>query len=155
MEKIRPYLILLGIISAFLLYSFFNYSLRRKAVNKVENYSKEAGLTKIFYLREMHLNPFDFVIEDKTQNSFIFVDKSSIKLNDTNNYYVSFSNWKEPENDETLTNYTLKRENNIFKITFHNSTMKQIDKDSILSSEIEGKIFEVVDNWIKNDYKIK
>ena len=153
MERLKKSLIALGVIGIFVVYSYFNYNIRREAVNKVEEYGKEVGLTKIFWLREIHFNLFDWLIEDKTQNNFIFVKKKLIKIKNNNNYFVPFSNWKNPQKNETLTNYTVEKQNRNFKIVIYDQFWNPVDKDSIIENNIKGKIFEIVDNWIKEEYK--
>ncbi|WP_430974203.1 hypothetical protein [Sunxiuqinia rutila] len=152
MERLKSILIILVLIAGFLGYSYFNYNKRRKAVDAVEEYRKTNNLVQIWHFREMHLNIFDKIIADKSQFNFIFVNASSVKKINNKHYWVQFSSWKNAQKLETLSHYTLDREDETFKITINDLFWVPEDRDTLNLDEIEGTVFEITDNWIK-DYK--
>ena len=153
MERLRTIIIILILLGAFFGYSYYNYNGRANAVNAVEEYRKENNLTQIWHFREMHFNVFDWLLDDKSQNSFIFVNSNVIKKEDNENYRVQFCNWKDAQKLETMTNYTLERTGDKFRITVNDLFWLPTNNDSLDSKEAKGTIFEIVDNWIKNEYK--
>lgn len=81
--------------------------------------------------REMHLNIFDRLLEDKSQFNFVFVASDDIEKKDNENYCVQFSTWTDAKKLETKTNYTLERENDTFKIKINDLFWVPIDYDSL------------------------
>jgi hypothetical protein len=89
----------------------------------------------------MHLNLFDWVIADKSQFGFVFINPSLIKKRDSNNYWLQFSSWKDPQELETLQNYTLEKHNDKLKIIINDLFWIPRNKDSLNTSETKKNNF--------------
>ena len=154
MERFKTIIIILILLGLFLGYSYYNYNNRAKAVKEVEEYRKKNNLTQIWHLREIHFNVFfDWLLKDKSQCDFIFVNTDAIYKRDNENYKVDFSRWRDAQELETLTNYTLERNKNKYKITINDLFWIPTARDSLYEKEIKGTIFEIVNDWINNEYK--
>ena len=104
---------------------------------------------RIWNFREAHFNIFDWIIADKSQLSFVFVNAEMLKKESNTDYWIQFSSWKNPQDLESLTNYTLQRQGDKFQITVSDLFWVPTDKDSLTVNEIQGTVFEIVDNWVK------
>jgi hypothetical protein len=149
MKTIKSILPILIVLILFLGYSYYNYSKRAKAVDGVESYMNKNNFKRIWNFREAHFNVFDWIIEDKSQFNLIYVNADMLEKETNENYWVQFSSWKKPEDLESLTNYTVKRQGDKFQITINDLFWVPTDKDSLTTGEIKGTVFEIVDNWIK------
>lgn len=151
MNRLKSILPVLALLIAFLGYSYYNYSKRAKAVNAVQAYMDKNNMKSIWHFREAHLNLFDWVIEDKSQFNFIYVNEDLLKKRSCTDYWIQFSSWKNPQDIETLTNYTVKRQGDNFNVIMSDLFWIPNDKDSLTSEEINGTVFQIVDNWISEN----
>jgi hypothetical protein len=151
MKRIKTTIIILTLIGAFLGYSYYNYSIRSKALDAVEKYRQKNNLVQIWHLKKMHLNVFDFFIEDKSQFNFIFINADNIEKTNNNNYWVQFSIWGDAQRIETLTNYFLDRKKDNFLITINDLFWVPTDIDTMSKMEIKGTIFEIVNKWVNSE----
>jgi len=152
-ERLKNSILVLILLGVFFGYSYYNYSIRRKAVNAIEEYRIKNNLIEIWSYREMHFNIFDWLLEDKSQFNFIFVSADLIEKKDNKDYWVYFSSWKDAQNIETLTNYKLERNKDKFRIAINDLFLQPTERDSLNINEIEGTVFETVDNWVREEYK--
>ncbi|WP_321318040.1 hypothetical protein [Labilibaculum sp.] len=148
MVRFKSIITILILIVAILGYSYKNYTNRAKGVNAVEQYKVKNNMTRIWHLKKVHFNIFDAIIEGKNQFNFILVDELGINKQTDPNYSLQFSFWKDPQNLETLSNFTLERHNDILRITFHDLFWIPTDIDSLSIKEATGTVFGRVDNWM-------
>jgi hypothetical protein len=153
MKLLKIVLIISIIISAFVGYSYYNYNKRSKYLNAVESFKRKNNLTEIWYIREGQFNIFDWLLQEKTQKYFIFINEELTSKLDNSNYTVYCVQWKEPNDPSTLKNYVVRREGKIFHIDIKNIFNLQLRSDSLSIDEVKGTIFEVVDGWIQGKFK--
>jgi hypothetical protein len=150
MERLKLFGIFFLVIATFLGYSYYNYHNRSKAIDVVEAYTKKNHLSQISFYREAHFNLFDYLIGDRSQFGYVFVDSNTFKKANNLNYWVQYSSWKDPQHLETLKSYTLRRNDNKFQIIANNLFWLPVSKDSLNLNEIKGTTLETVDTWIKS-----
>jgi len=146
--------IFIGLVVAFLCYSYYNYNNRSKALRLVEVFRTKERLTTINYFREMHFNVFDVLISDKSQTDFLEIDTNTIIKKDSNNYEVSFTNWKTPEDINSKFNYRVQRINDKLFITIKNIFWVTKNRDTLSTGNLKRTIFDIVNNYVKTKVKV-
>ncbi len=152
MERFKSIIIIIGIIILIFGYSYYRYQKRNKGIKAVNEYCEKNNLIKVFYLNETNFNIFDKLLENKSQINFLLINSKSVEKKDNNKYWVQCSQWLDPQDMKTLTNFLVNRNEDNFEITILDLYGKPSDYDTLSINEIKGKIFEIIDNWIKNEY---
>jgi hypothetical protein len=82
----------------------------------------------------------------------MFLDTSNFFFENQTHYTAYVQKWIEPCDLSTKYNLSFERKEDIFLITGYDLMWLEEYKDTLLISEIDNTIFEVTDEWIRNNY---
>lgn len=138
---IKNILYFIGIVVIIMVINYFPYSSRRSFVKAQKEFDEKYNLKKIFWLKEMHYNPWDHILEDSRDYQIISVQPESFMMNVFGEMFIDVSLWPHPDNS-TFYIYKIKLKGSTAYVEQYDASQELIGEDEVDLTQINGNSYD-------------